>query len=140
MDLNDEIKQIMTCKPIPAGQLRLFKALWDTHNTGLSFSRLAQTTHGDGDAICASLGSLDERVRAFVDRPLSVPSHLIINRTGDGCYFLTDQVMDFIESTPSLKGALDSSQQQMFDPDAPVTYQFAWDEDKQSGRLEQFAR
>jgi hypothetical protein len=140
MDINEEIQEIMTCQPIPTGQLRILKALWDTHNTGLSFSRLARTTHGDGDAICESLGSLGERVRAVVDRPLSVPSHLIIHRTGDGCYFLTDEVMHFIEDTPSLKGALDKSQQQMFDLDAPVSYQFVWDEDKESGRLEQFAR
>ena len=137
---NDDIKQIMTYKPIPAGQLRLIKALWDTNNTGLSFSRLAQTTHGDGDKVCASLGSLDERVREVIDRPVSVPSHFVIERTGDGCYFLTEEVMQFIENTPSLKGALDSSQQEMFDLQGEVAWQFVWDEDKQSGNLQKFAR
>jgi hypothetical protein len=140
MDEYNDIKQIMTCEPIPAGQLRLIKALWDTNNTGLSFSRLAQVTHGNGDEVCASLGSLDERVREVIDRPVSVPSHLVIERTGDGCYFLTEEVMQFIENTPSLKGALESSQQEMFDLHGDVAWQFVWQEDKQSGELHKFAR
>jgi hypothetical protein len=139
MDI-EEIKQVMTYKSIPAGQMRLYKALWDIENSGLSFRRLALNTHCTADETRATIGALGRRVSEALEYDLCAPSRVVMVRRGDGCYFLTEEMLAFIEATPSFKGALDRSHQEMFDLHGETAWQFVWDEDGEAGHLREFRR
>lgn len=139
IDTNKEkIRRVLTYKGIPAGQMRLYKALWDRENRGLPFAELAEATHGDVNEASSTLGALGNRVSQTLGEDEN--SRLIIERWHDKRYYLSYAMLAFIAETPSFKEALESSEQSWFDRHTPTAWSFRWNEDGQSGYLQEFTR
>lgn len=133
----ERVRQVMTHIPIPAGQMRFYKALWDSGNNGLSFAELAAVTRCSTKEARSTLGALGNRVTYALGD--GVNSRLIVERW-NGLYYLSPEMLAYIEATPSFKEALATSEQSMFDLQTPTAWWFVWHADGQSGNLEQFTR
>lgn len=134
----EKIKIVMTYKSIPPGQMRLYKALWDVENRGLTFAELAEATHCNLDETRGTLGALGNRVTQTLGE--DEDSRLLIEHWSDDCYYLSPEMLDFIEATSSFKESLENSEQVMFDRHTPTAWSFIWDEDRQAGSLVKFTR
>ena len=133
----EKVRQVMTHRYIPAGQMRLYKALWDSGISGLTLTELADATHGSAKEARSTLGALGNRVSIALGG--SENSRLIVE-CGNEVYYLSPEMLAYIDATPSFKEALATSKQSMFDLQTPTAWRFEWNADGQSGYLEQFTR
>ena len=136
----EHIVKVMTYRIIPPGQMRLFKALFDAGQKGLSFSELPYTSDCTVRETKSTLGALGKRVTSALGKVYSKPSRLLVDRTENGQYVLSEGLVEFINATSSFEEALRISKMPMFYLHTPTAWHFVWNADKATGSLREFKR
>jgi endonuclease/exonuclease/phosphatase family metal-dependent hydrolase len=107
--LLDDVLRVLTRKPIPPGQVALFKALRDTEPHGLTHDELAgRIRWGDEGSLKGVLGALGRRVNETEGFEASRPgTRFLVHRDEtSGAYRALPILLRAIEALPQLEEAL----------------------------------
>jgi hypothetical protein len=112
-DLVKSIVHVLTRKPIPRGQLCLFKALYEAGSRGLSKEDLAERMRwGNEKSLTGVIGALGKRVNGTWDFEIAKPgAELLVvsfngKRNGTVFYRIRPELREAIKALPELSTAL----------------------------------
>lgn len=131
----EHVRKTMIHQAIPPGQPRLYKALLEASDKGLTLDQLSQSTSCSHRETGSTIGGLGKRVSQACGKIYEKPSRLLIERDRRGVYKLSSDLLQFIQETQSLQNALHESSMEMFSLHTKQAWGFEWNSEKSNGQL-----